>query len=272
MDYEKPLALGVMALYAFGFLGIFPGSLMRLHLLKQTVTVLTLAGFGLHTLLIVLTLATNSLAEFSTANLVQFLAWCLIFLYLIVWRILRYPFLGLTAAPLALLLFILSLRLSNVQNVLPEHLSGLFFGLHIWTLYLSIAFLTTAFAAGLFFIFMEGKLKKKSRLTDFMRDMPSLAACDKVNMAAAVAGFPLYTLGLMSGFIWAPMHPQLMENPKVLLSLLVWFLYALLFYQRTALGLRGRKPALIAIFTFCISVLSFATDYTLSHHSVQFLP
>ena len=87
-----------------------------------------------------------------------------------------------------------------------------------------------------------------------------------------VAGFPLYTLGLMSGFIWAPMAAAVVENPKVLLSLLVWFLYALFFYQRTALRYRGRKTAIMAIVIFAISALSFGIDYAMFHHSRQLLP
>ena len=88
-----------------------------------------------------------------------------------------------------------------------------------------------------------------------------------------VVGFPLYTLGLMSGFIWAPMAKAVAENPKVLLSLFIWFLYALFFYQRTALRQRGRKTAIMAIVIFTISALSFGVDYTMSsHHSSQLLP
>ena len=164
------------------------------------------------------------------------------------------------------------MRLSKVRNLLPEHLSALFFGLHIWALYLSIGLLAMAFGAGLLFIYTEGKLKKKAPLAGFTKDMPSLSTYDKVNNAAVIAGFPLYTLGLMSGFIWVPMAKEVVENPKVLLSLFIWILYAILFYQRTAMRYRGRKTAVMAIVIFLISVLSFGIDYTVSHHSSRLLP
>ena len=166
----------------------------------------------------------------------------------------------------------MSMRLSNVQNLLPEHLSALFFGLHIWALYLSIGLLAMAFGAGVLFVYTEGKLKKKAPLASFTKDMPSLSTYDKVNYAAVIAGFPLYTLGLMSGFIWAPMAKEVVENPKVLLSLFIWVLYAILFYQRMAMRYRGRKTAVMAIAIFAISVLSFGIDYTVSHHSSLLLP
>lgn len=274
MDAEKILFILVVFAYSLGAFGIVLGTLSMRHTLKNMANGLTLAGFALHSLLLAgIFFQHKSLTGLPLNYYLQLLAWCLIFLYLIAWGWLRYPFLGLTAAPLALLLTILSVRLPKMQNILPEHLAVLFFGLHIWALYLSIGLLAMAFGAGLLFVYTEGKLKKKAPLAGFTRDMPALSTYDKVNHAAVIAGFPLYTLGLMSGFIWAPMAAQIVENPKVWLSLFIWFLYAVLFYQRMALRYRGRKTAVMAIAIFVISFLSFGIDYVVSHHhSSQLLP
>lgn len=272
MDFKHILALGVMACYSLGTLGIFLGTLALHRPLQRMANRLTLAGFTLHTAAAIITLATHSVTDLPMGYYLQLMAWSLIFLYICAWGWLRLPFLGLTAAPLALLLYALSMRLSSATGLLPEHLSGLFFTLHIWSLYLSLGLLAMAFGAGVLFLYMEGRLKKKLPMAEFARDFPSLGACDKVNQAAVVAGFPLYTLGLMSGFIWAPMAKPVVENPKVLLSLLVWFLYALFFYQRTAMRHRGRKTAVIAIVIFVISALSFGVDYAVFHHSRLLLP
>lgn len=273
MDFDKALAAGVIFLYSLGALGILLGTLAGKRQLKNIASFVTLAGFALHTAAGVNDFLAESVSELSVSFYMQFLAWCLVGIYLAAWRWLRYPFLGLTAAPLALLLYALSFRLSHTeQNLLPEHLSGLFFGLHIWSLYLSIGLLAMAFCAGVLFVYTESKLKKKSPLSGFTKDMPSLSTYDKVNYLAVVAGFPLFTLGLMSGFIWAPAAQGLAGSPKVLYTLIVWFLYALLFYQRTALGYRGRKTAVMAIVIFIISALSMGIDITMSHHSVQLQP
>lgn len=272
MDFEHLLSLGVIACYSLGALGILLGTLALNRPLKTIANRVTLAGFALHTVAAVAMLVTHPFAELSMGYYLQLMAWSIIFLYICAWGWLRLPFLGLTAAPLALLLYALSMRLSSAKSLLPEHLSGLFFTLHIWSLYLSLGLLAMAFGAGMLFIYMEGRLKKKLPMAEFARDFPSLATCDKVNHVAVTAGFPLYTLGLMSGFIWAPMAMAIVENPKVLLSLFVWFLYALFFYQRAALGFRGRKTAIMAIVIFAISALSFGIDYAVFHHSRQLLP
>ncbi len=272
MNLDNALTAVVIFLYSLGAFGILLGTLSGRRLVQKIANRLTLAGFAGHTVSVLLVFFSQSWDTLPAGYYMQLLAWCLIFFYIAAWRWLRYPFLGLTAAPLALLLYVLSLRVSSVQSLLPSHLSGLFFGLHIWSLYLSLGFLAMAFGAGLLFIYMERGLKKKTPMAEFTRDMPSLSTCDKVNLVAVVAGFPLYTLGLMSGFIWAPMAQAVVENPKVILSLVIWFLYAVLFYQRAALGFRGRKTALMAVVIFTISVLSVLFDLTISHHSSQLLP
>lgn len=273
MEFDKALAAGIIFLYSLGALGILFGTLAGKRGLKTLSSFVTLAGFALHTIGGLHAFWGESVTELSFGFYMQFLAWCLVGMYLVAWRWLRYPFLGLTAAPLALLLYALSFRLAYTeQSILPEHLSGLFFGMHIWSLYLSIGLLAMAFCAGVLFVYTEGKLKKKTPLAGFTKDMPSLSTYDKVNFFAVVVGFPLFTLGLTAGFIWAPIAQGLTGSPKVLYSLFVWFLYALLFYQRTALGYRGRKTAVMAIVIFLISALSMGIDLSMSHHSMQLLP
>jgi ABC-type uncharacterized transport system permease subunit len=272
MDFEKTLFIAIIFLYSFGAFGILIGTLARRPAFKRAANATTLLAFGLQSLSLLTAFVSSGPAGLSMAYYMQFLAWCLILVYLVTWRWLRYPFLGMTAAPLALLLYILSARLGGLREILPEHLSGLFFGLHIWSLYISLGLLAMSFGAGLLFVYTEGRIKKKAPLAEFTRDLPAISTYDKVNQMAVVAGFPLYTLGLMSGFIWAPMARNIVESPKVFFSLFIWFLYALLFYQRTALGYRGRKTAVMAIVIFAVSVISIGLDYTVSHHSQVFMP
>lgn len=272
MSFESILTTGVILLYSVGTLCIFIGTLAMRRRVKVAANWFTLAGFALHTVLGLTVLFTHTLEELSAGYFLQLMAWCLILFYLAAWRLLRLPFLALTAAPLALLLCILSIRLSKVTSVLPEHLAGLFMGLHILSLFISLGLLAMAFGAGLLFVYMERKIKAKLPIAEFAKDFPALSTCDKINRAAVVVGFPLYTLGLMSSVIWLPLSQNTVENPKVLVSMFTWFLYALLFYQRMALGYQGRKTAVMAIIIFTISALSFGFDFTLTHHSKLLQP
>ncbi|MDL2216410.1 cytochrome c biogenesis protein [Desulfovibrio sp. OttesenSCG-928-M14] len=273
MDFEKLLFLSVLLLYSLGAFGILLGTLARRPALKRVAHILTLCAFALQSLSLFMVFVAVGPSGLSMGYYMQFLAWCLILLYLAAWRWFRLPFLGLTAAPLALLLYIFSMRLAGVRDILPEHLSGLFFGLHIWSLYISLGLLALAFGAGLLFLYTEGRIKKKAPLAGFTRDMPAISTYDKVNRAAVIGGFPLFTLGLIAGFVWAPMGQRMAESPKVFFSLFVWFLFAVLFYQRTALGMRGRKAAIMVIAIFGIAVLSAGLDWAVNgHHSHMLMP
>ncbi len=126
MTFEHLLTFGVIFLYFLGTLGIFLGTLSARRRIKTAANLLTLVGFILHTLLCVTILATRSIDALSAGYFMQMLAWCILFVYFIAWKWLRLRFLALTAAPLALLLFIFSIHQTQMNTVLPEHLSRLF--------------------------------------------------------------------------------------------------------------------------------------------------
>lgn len=266
MSFEQYFAAGVVLLYSLGTLGQFLGMLSHRPVIRVAANWLTLAGFALHTFLAGHTFASHDLEELSSAYFLQLLAWFIILVYLGAWMLLRLRVLAISAAPLALVLCAISMRSSPEMN-LPSDFSALFFTLHISALFISGALMALAFGAGVLFMYMNRKLKTKAPINNYTFDLPSLNAFDAVNRYAVIIGFPLYTLGLMAGFIWAPLFFQAIENPKVLLSLFVWALYALLFYERLALGYRGRKTAVMVIIIFTISALSLGIDYTVSHHS-----
>ncbi len=173
--------------------------------------------------------------------------------------------------PLALMLFLLSLRLLQAQVALPQELSATFYALHIGSLYLSLALMTLAFAAGIMFVHIERRIKAKEPLTGFRRDFPALAILDKVNFLSAVAGFPLFTIGIITGIIWAgsTWGKAVSGDPKEIVSFIIWGLFAWLFYMRTVQGRGGRKPALLAFWLFALSAFSILVVNTFmnTHHS-----
>ena len=267
MTHENIMLMVAILLYSLATMGVFIGLLSGRRKLKVAGNSVALLGFLTHTLLAVFIVVTHGMDSIATSDYLLLLPWFLVLLYLVAWRILRLPFLAITAAPLALLLSIFSMRLANINFALPENLSGLFITLHLSSLFSSLGLLTMAAIAGGIFLYVDGKMKKKNKAGSFSSELPALGACDKVNHMAIMAGFPLYTLGLIAGFVWAPMFMPIIESPKTLLSLFLWFFYALLFYQRLALGLRGKKPARLALFLFFIAVIALGLDQFFNHHS-----
>ncbi|MDR2075817.1 MAG: cytochrome c biogenesis protein CcsA [Desulfovibrio sp.] len=271
MTFEHFLVVALVFLYSLAALGQFFGLLSRRGNVRTAAGIFTLAAFCLNTLALIYLVALHGVHALSSLSFLLFLAWVIIFISLCLWLRLGLRILVLTATPLALVLTAMSLR-SSPAILLPSNLSGLFLTLHVSALFISGGLLTLACGAGALFVHMDRRLKRKAPAALFNKDFPSLSAFDSVNHYAVLAGFPLYTVGLMAGFLWGPLFSQAIENPKVLISLFIWTLYALLFYQRMALGFRGRRTAVMAIAIFAVSVLSFGIDYTLSHHSTLLQP
>jgi len=240
--------------------------------LRRAGSGLTVAGFALHTADLALLLASERGAALLSGEFYfSLLAWSLLLICFFLWWRLRLGMLGVLAAPLALFLFLSSQAVTAARMPLPKALGGLFFGLHIGALFLAISLLAMACGAGVAYLYLERKIKTKEKLTGFSKSLPALATCDAVNRWAVTAGFPLYTIGLLSGFIWAKFtwNRIFSYDPKEITAICVWLLFAFLFHQRLFLGWRGRVTARMAIWIFSLTLVSLLiiNFFMPTHHS-----
>lgn len=250
----------LIAAYFLGALLFALGSALRQERLKSAALALAGLGFALQTIDLAVLLGTLDISQALTTGRLLFslLGWGIMAIFLALWWKLKLKFLAMVAMPLTLVFTAASDASVGVQAKLPPMLTGLFFFLHIGTLFASMALLAMAFGAGVAFLHLEKRIKTKTGLKKFQQDMPSLDTFDKVNHMASLVGFPLYTLGLASGFVWAWLAAKRVfsMDPKELLALIVLLLFAYLFHQRVAMGWRGRKPAIMAIVVFLLTVVS----------------
>ncbi|ACV68751.1 cytochrome C assembly family protein [Desulfohalobium retbaense] len=274
MPFIRTFELCIIALYLLATILYFTGVIRQRNRLKQLAQTLAVAGFGLHTLdLGLVFFRPGAPAIVQGQFYISLLAWTFLAIYFLLWRKLRLEFLALTAAPLALILFTSSMAVTTERLAVPAKLSSLWFGLHVGTFFLSIALLAMAFGAGIVYLYVDKKIKTKAKLSSLNKDMPALTSVDQANRWAVMLGFPLYTLGLFSGFAWARFTwgRIFSWDPKEIVSLLIWFLFAYLFHQRLAMNWTGRKPAKLAIWIFVLTILSlWGVNFLLpTHHSLQ---
>lgn len=267
--FELTIALAYLAgatLYPLG-LGL------RLPICKKTASVASVLGFALHTVDLIA-------AGFMQADVLQhgrfyisMLAWLCVFVFFVAWWRLKHDFLSLITAPLAVVLFTGSMVIPPSTAIVPERWSLLWFGLHVGAIFVALALLALAFGAGVGYIYLERKIKTKSKIPSALQEMPALDTLDRVNALAVAVGFPLYSISMLSGFIWAAFTWKrvLTGDPKEIVSLAIWILYAVLFHQRLALGWQGRKPAKMAITIFLLSLGSLVLINFLlpTHHSLR---
>jgi ABC-type transport system involved in cytochrome c biogenesis permease subunit len=118
---------------------------------------------------------------------------------------------------------------------------------------------------------MQERLIKNKKVSNFRKILPSLMDLDRINHISLLWGFPLLTLGILVGSIWARTawgsHWQ--WDPKQVWTLTAWIFYALILHQRLAIGWKGHKAALFSLLALAILLatmvvinLSFVTAHT----------
>jgi cytochrome c-type biogenesis protein CcsB len=140
---------------------------------------------------------------------------------------------------------------------LPPTLHSAWLPIHVTLAFLGNAVFGVAFSASLVYLLQERQLKgKKGHL--LFRRLPSLETLDNLNYRVLSWGFVLLTLGILTGAVWAEYvwGTFWLWEPRPVLSLVTWVMYALLLHYRTA-GWRGRRAAALTIACFVVLVGSF---------------
>ncbi|MFN2342512.1 MAG: inner membrane protein YpjD [Desulfonatronovibrio sp.] len=264
----------IALLYFTGALSFLLGLIYSSKKTQDRAVILTIAGFGLHSMDLFLKYILG-IGEILTQSqfYISLMAWSFLLIYFFLWWKLKLKFLSIAAAPLALLLFSGSLAISPSTLPIPGILQGLWFGLHIGSLFISMALLAMAFGSGISYIYLDKKIKNKTKLRNVSKDIPSLQSFDRANHLSVIFGFPLYTVGVLSGFIWAAFTWKTIFtwDPKEIITVFIWFVFAWLFHKRISGAWRGKKAAQMAIVIFALTLISFIgiNFFTETHHSLR---
>ncbi len=134
-------------------------------------------------------------------------------------------------------------------------------GVHLAGVYLGTASCGIAAIAGGMYLYIQARLKHKSRL-DGLGRLASLETLEYMIVRTATLGFVLLTLGLVSGVIVVSEDIHHLGNgwwyePKILLAVLAWLVYALLMNVRYASSFRGRRAAWLSIIGLALLLATY---------------
>ena len=166
--------------------------------------------------------------------------------------------LGSFVTPLALLLMIASSLYPAAIPLLPPALMSNWLMVHSTLAFVSYATFAVAFGAAIMYLIQEHFLKRK-RLGALYQKLPPLDVLDEINYRCLTFGFPLLTVAIITGAIWAETAwgTYWSWDPKETWSLITWFIYAALLHGRLTTGWRGKKAAILSIIGFCILLFTF---------------
>jgi len=248
-----------LIIYLLSTVGYITSLLTRRVLVARVSTWFLVLAFTIHTVsLMFRSIKTGHSPVIGFPETLSFFAWVMTATYLALQWKTETRVLGAFVSPLVFLIVICaSIRLGGDVS-LPAILQGGLVPLHVILSVTGEALFVLAFCAGVMYLTQESFIKNR-KVKSFSRLLPSLRDLDKINHLCLLWGFPLLTMGILVGAIWARTvwgsHWQ--WDPKQVWTLLAWLSYAILLHQRLALGWKGQKPALLSICAFSFLLASF---------------
>jgi cytochrome c-type biogenesis protein CcsB len=166
--------------------------------------------------------------------------------------------LGSFVTPVALVLLAVSALFPAAIVPLNPALKSKWLFIHTVVAFLGYASFAVAFGAAIIYLMQEHYLKKK-KLGGLFQRLPSLNTLDEINYRCLTFGFPLLTVAIISGAIWAETAwgTYWSWDPKETWSLITWFVYAALLHGRMTTGWRGKKAAILSIIGFFVMLFTF---------------
>ena len=223
----------------------------------------TAVGFAFHTFaLIAHVMKSGQIPLTNFYEALSFFSWALVLVFLFVEYRYRILVLGSFILPLAFLTLVSAAALPYQIRALNRVFQNVWVLIHVSLTMLGLVAFTMAFVVGVMYLIQERLLKSK-RFNTLYDELPSLDLLDGFNQKAVVLGFPLLTLGMITGAllsenIW---KAYISLQPVETLTLVTWVFYFAMLQGRLTVGWRAKKAAYLAIVGFVAVVLTVGVNF-----------
>ncbi|MFA6823362.1 MAG: c-type cytochrome biogenesis protein CcsB, partial [Geobacter sp.] len=230
-------------------------------------SVLAWIGFAIHTVATGLRWKESydiGLGHAPLSNLyesVVFFAWSIVLIFGIIDAKYKYRVIGVFVMPFALLgMTWAQLYLPADINPLMPALQSNWLTYHVITCFLGYAAFAVACGVSIMYLI---KVQSEEKATDaaggILSLFPPTKVLDDLNYKAIMVGFPLLTLGIITGAAWAnyAWGTYWSWDPKETWSLIVWFVYAAFLHARFTKGWVGRRAAWLSIIGFAATIFCY---------------
>lgn len=230
--------------------------LRRSETLSKVALVVTGIGFLSHTgALLARMVEAGHVPLTNLHDAMSFFSWALVLVFLVVELRHRIHVLGSFILPIALLSLLSAAALPTKVPTLAPALNTVW--VHVTLSMLGTVGFAVAFAAGVMYLIQDGLLKSK-RFNLLYAKLPPLDFLDHLNQRSIVLGFPLLTLGIITGAISAEFArgSYLNWNPEQTWALVTWVFYFVVLMGRITVGWRAKRAAFLTIVGFAGVVLT----------------
>lgn len=193
---------------------------------------------------------------------VVFFSWTIILIFLILDFKYKYRAVGFFVVPFALLgMAWAQLGLDSGIEPLVPALQSNWLLYHVITCFLGYAAFAVACGLSIMYLIRERQEDSSagSPAGGIISMFPSIKVLDDLNYKAIMIGFPLLTLGIVTGAAWAnyAWGTYWSWDPKETWSLIVWFVYAAFLHARITRGWVGRRAAILSVVGFAATIFCY---------------
>ncbi|PLX81750.1 MAG: c-type cytochrome biogenesis protein CcsB [Desulfuromonas sp.] len=194
---------------------------------------------------------------------VVFFAWTIVMFYLLLDLKYKQRSIGAFVMPFAFLgMTWAQLGLNDAIDPLVPALQSNWLTYHVITCFLGYAAFAIACGVSIMYLIKAGKEENNaegSPAGGILSLFPSVRILDDINYKAIMVGFPLLSLGIITGAAWAnyAWGTYWSWDPKETWSLIVWFIYAAFLHARFTRGWVGKKAAWLSIIGFGATIFCY---------------
>ena len=233
-----------------------------------TGSLLAYAGFAVQTVAIALRWKESYAMGYGHAPLsnlyesVVFFSWTIILIYMFIELKYKYRVVGAFVVPFALLgMAWAQLGMNNGIEPLVPALQSNWLLYHVVTCFLGYAAFAVACGISIMYLVKAGSEERggSTPAGGLMGMFPPIRVLDDLNYRAIMIGFPLLTLGIITGAAWAnyAWGTYWSWDPKETWSLIVWFVYAAFLHARFTRGWVGKRAAWLSIIGFAATIFCY---------------
>ena len=196
-----------------------------------------------------------------------FFSWTIVLIYLILEFKYRQKIIGVFVTPFAFLALALTSIIPGIDSKITPLVPALqsnWLTIHVTTCFFGYASFAVSFGISILYLIRDKKGVQKEKVPKWLPPTPIL---DEINYKSIVIGFPMLTLGIVTGAAWAnyAWGSYWSWDPKETWSLITWFIYAAFLHARLTRDWRGRRAAILSIVGFTAVLFTyFGVNYLIS--------
>jgi cytochrome c-type biogenesis protein CcsB len=262
-----------MAIYLICFLSYLIFATSRNKMLGTLSTSLLIIGFIIHSVGLVLRWLETHQTGYGyvpLSNMYEsliFFSWTIVLIYLILEFKYRQKIIGVFVTPFAFLTIALTSIVPGINAEITPLMPALqsnWLTIHVTTCFFGYASFAVSFGVSILYLIQH---KKGGQREEGSKWLPSASILDEINYKAIVIGFPMLSLGIITGAAWAnyAWGSYWSWDPKETWSLITWFVYAAFLHARLTRDWRGSKAAILSIVGFIFVLFTyFGVNYIIS--------